>query len=1179
MLRKIIGFIVAVSVFSLVPAHAQPDLVASVTSVTPSSVTPGSSISIGWKVTNQGSSSAGASGLKLYLSRDQILDASDTYLTPSVSVSNMNSGGSMSGTVSRTVPAGTATGAWYIFAEADGFQAVSESQEGNNVGAPLSFTVSSCGSPGAFNLSSPVNGSAQPSATISLSLMWGASAGASSYDVYFGPSPNPPILVNQMGTNKTVSVAAGNTYYWKIVAKNSCGQTSAPVSGTWTFSVAIPPTCSSPGTFNLTSPSNGASFPSGITSVNLTWGTASGANSYDLYFGTTTNPPFLVSQSGTSRSVNISAGQTYYWKVIAKDSCGQPASSSGPWSFSVAQPSGSLIVSVQDQAGNPRPGAKVVRYPHGSGTALDTVTTDAAGQTPAYTNIPPGTSYDFEAYYEGTNPFDTLGELWATATATLTSGANSLTLRRDWPYVESLRIFRVFDNLELTGSSELFPGDEIRVEAVIRNLGSSDRSATIRIALDRDRVAPWDFDTISSSVVVPAGNVTLATKWTVLQGGTFFKSVRTEVTPGGETDAWDWSPGFVMNADPKVVFGGLTWDIKTSLEATQGPGSNYWSPSHDTVWKEGLEGNEKLHLRIVRKGDKWVCSEVTSEEAFGYGKYTFYVDLPTADLFEQQPSAVLALFNYLNFQDDLIDPSLGEGEIDVELGRWNGDAPHRNLQYVVQRTPRSACDSAVASGCRPFDVPLSLQTTHIFRWTPGQVDFKSSRGHSLDPLDADVLASGSVTTSLPVPGGEKVHLSFWLGSVPPSGVDSLEVVISGFKFEPLAPAIEVTPTSNDFGTVAMGLTADRSFTVRNAGGETLSGSATSSTPFSIISGGTYNLAAGASQAVGVRFTPAAAQTYNGAVTFSGGGGTVASVTGIGTTAPAPVLSVSPVSRVFGSVAVGSSADLSFTVQNTGGGTLAGSASVPAPFSIVSGSPYSLTAGQSIYVWARFAPTSAQDSTAAVSFSGASGASATVSGTGISPQIPTPDPSWLRVATASQTQLNLQWDDNSANEDGFKIERKQGCCGPWTEIATLPTNSTTYASTGLTCNTIYAYRVWAYNAAGASGKTNEANNTTSACSSATVPTPDPSWLRVSAASLTQINLQWDDNSTNEDGFKVERKEGCCGPWTEIATLPANSTTYQSGGLTCGGTYAYRVWAFNTQGNSGKTNEAAATTPGC
>lgn len=193
--------------------------------------------------------------------------------------------------------------------------------------------------------------------------------------------------------------------------------------------------------------------------------------------------------------------------------------------------------------------------------------------------------------------------------------------------------------------------------------------------------------------------------------------------------------------------------------------------------------------------------------------------------------------------------------------------------------------------------------------------------------------------------------------------------------------------------------------------------------------------------------------------------------------------------------------------------------------------------------------------------------------------PTPDPSWLRVTTVSQTRLDLLWDESSANEDGFKIERKEGCCGPWTEIATLPANTTIYQSIGLTCNTAYAYRVWAYNAAGNSGKTNEAGSTTVSCSAGTVPTPAPSWLRVTPASSTQINLQWDDNSANEDGFKVERKQGCCGPWQEIATLPMNTTTYQSTGLTCGTGYAYRVWAFNATGNSGTTNEAAATTPSC
>jgi Tol biopolymer transport system component len=93
----------------------------------------------------------------------------------------------------------------------------------------------------------------------------------------------------------------------------------------------------------------------------------------------------------------------------------------------------------------------------------------------------------------------------------------------------------------------------------------------------------------------------------------------------------------------------------------------------------------------------------------------------------------------------------------------------------------------------------------------------------------------------------------------------------------------------------------------------------------------------------------------------------------------PAISMTPASRDFGSVQVGSYADLTFTVQNTGGGTLSGNASVPAPFSIVSGSPYSLTAGQCQVVTVRFSPTPAQAYSQNVTFTGGGGATRPVSG--------------------------------------------------------------------------------------------------------------------------------------------------------------------------------------------------------
>jgi len=59
----------------------------------------------------------------------------------------------------------------------------------------------------------------------------------------------------------------------------------------------------------------------------------------------------------------------------------------------------------------------------------------------------------------------------------------------------------------------------------------------------------------------------------------------------------------------------------------------------------------------------------------------------------------------------------------------------------------------------------------------------------------------------------------------------------------------------------------------------------------------------------------------------------------------PTTSVTPNSLDFGNVAVGSSADQTFIVKNTGKGILSGGASTSAPFSIVGTTFYSLGANE------------------------------------------------------------------------------------------------------------------------------------------------------------------------------------------------------------------------------------------
>lgn len=85
------------------------------------------------------------------------------------------------------------------------------------------------------------------------------------------------------------------------------------------------------------------------------------------------------------------------------------------------------------------------------------------------------------------------------------------------------------------------------------------------------------------------------------------------------------------------------------------------------------------------------------------------------------------------------------------------------------------------------------------------------------------------------------------------------------------------------------------------------------------------------------------------------------------------------------------------------------------------------------------------------------------------------PTNLTATAVSYNQINLAWKDNATNETGFYVERCKGAtCTNFTRIATVGANVTTYASTGLSSNTTYRFRVRAYNATGASSYSNIAS---------------------------------------------------------------------------------------------------------
>lgn len=184
---------------------------------------------------------------------------------------------------------------------------------------------------------------------------------------------------------------------------------------------------------------------------------------------------------------------------------------------------------------------------------------------------------------------------------------------------------------------------------------------------------------------------------------------------------------------------------------------------------------------------------------------------------------------------------------------------------------------------------------------------------------------------------------------------------------------------------------------------------------------------------------------------------------------------------------------------------------------------------------------------------------------------------LQATAASPTQIDLTWmAPNAAAGDIYEVQRATAAGGSYQSLKNVPigANGTgLYSDTGLTPNTLYCYRVRRYSAP-QSDPGNEACATTQP-PVPTVPRP-PTLLTATAVAASEIDLTWTDGSDNETGFEIEGSTDG-NTWTKLASVPANTTTYQHTGLTPVMRYYYRVRAVNTVGPSTYANVANAITP--
>lgn len=159
----------------------------------------------------------------------------------------------------------------------------------------------------------------QPSSSLMLSWTDAASS-ETGFSVERSTNGSTFTLIASTGANVSTftntGLMAGTTYYYRVRAFNGAGDSaySNIASATTAALTSAPAAPSGP------SPANGAT---NVTATTVSWAAASGATSYDVYFGTTTTPPLKGTTSATSLSVGkLGAGVTHYWRVVAKNSVG-----------------------------------------------------------------------------------------------------------------------------------------------------------------------------------------------------------------------------------------------------------------------------------------------------------------------------------------------------------------------------------------------------------------------------------------------------------------------------------------------------------------------------------------------------------------------------------------------------------------------------------------------------------------------------------------------------------------------------------------------------------------------------------------------------------------------------------------------------------------------------------------
>ncbi len=583
-------------------------------------------------------------------------------------------------------------------------------------GSYWSFTTV-VAAPGAFIKTSPADGATvQPA---SLTLSWGASPRAASYDYCYSTS-NPCTNWNSTGTNTSVSLSlsGSTTYYWQVRAVNAGGTTYANgVPTDWSFTTTV----AAPGAFVKTSPANNATGQP--VSLTLNWGTSSNASSYEYCYGTS-NPCSNWTPTGTNTSASLSGlsnNTTYYWQVRATNAGGTTYANgvTTDWSFTtIVEAPGAFAKTSPVNASTGQPvsmtlnweaSARAASYDYCYGTSNPCTNWTSAGtNTSIGLSLSPNTTYYWlvrAVNAGGTTYGDGVTTDWSFSTAAL-PGAFAKTSPVDNASGQAVSLTLNWGASSNANSYEFCYGTSIPCS----NWTATGATSASISGLSNSSRYYWQVRAVNGG-----GN-------TIANGGAYWSFSTIMAAPGDFSKA---SPADSANNQPTSLT--LNWGASSGTASyeycydTANPCSNWIPTSGTSAPISGLNNNTTYYwqVRAINAGGTIYANGVTTDWSF-----TTIIAAPSA-------------FSKTS-------PSNGaNGAVTNPTLSWGASDRAASYEYCIGTA--NPCSNWTSTGTETSVSLSGLDNSQIYYW---QVRANNAGGSSL----ADGGTLWSFTTIVAAPG-------------------------------------------------------------------------------------------------------------------------------------------------------------------------------------------------------------------------------------------------------------------------------------------------------------------------------------------------------------------------------------------------------------------------------------------